>query len=70
MWSSDTLDWQRPPVTTLVQRIIRVDSGAIVLMHDGGGDRTATVEALGPAIGDLKKRGYRFVTLDELYGQR
>ena len=38
--------------------------------HDGGGDRTSTVEALGPAIRELKKRGFRFVTLDELYESR
>ena len=42
--------------------------GAIVLMHDGGGDRSQTVEALKDALPYLKSQGYRFVTMDELLG--
>lgn len=67
MWTADTQDWRRPPVGTLVGRIVTAAKpGAVILLHDGGGDRTATVEAIGPAIRELKKRGYTFVTLDEL----
>lgn len=44
--------------------------GAIVLMHDGGGDRSQTVEALKAALPYLKSQGYRFVTMDELLGYR
>jgi peptidoglycan/xylan/chitin deacetylase (PgdA/CDA1 family) len=40
--------------------------GGIVLLHDGGGDRTATVQALPIIITKLKEQGYRFVTLPEL----
>jgi len=35
-------------------------------MHDGGGDRSQTVEALRQALPVLKEKGYRFVTVDEL----
>ena len=35
-------------------------------MHDGGGDRSQTVEALKIALPQLKAQGYRFVTIDEL----
>ena len=35
-------------------------------MHDGGGDRSQTVEALKDALPYLKEQGYRFVTIDEL----
>jgi len=67
MWSVDPQDWRRPPVTTLVQRVItNTKPGSVVLMHDGGGDRSKTVESLGPIIRELKKQGYTFVTLDEL----
>nr|WP_306558034.1 hypothetical protein [Nostoc sp. 'Peltigera malacea cyanobiont' DB3992] len=35
-------------------------------MHDGGGDRHRTVEALPQIISGLKQQGYRFVTIPEL----
>lgn len=65
-WDVDTLDWSRPGVDTIVQRILSVQPGQIVLMHDGGGDRSQTVEALRIALPQLKEQGYRFVTVDEL----
>jgi peptidoglycan/xylan/chitin deacetylase (PgdA/CDA1 family) len=40
--------------------------GAIVLLHDGGGFRRQTVEALEQMIDQLNAQGYRFVTLSEL----
>ena len=40
--------------------------GAILLMHDGGGNRSQTVEALRQALPYLKEKGYRFITIDEL----
>jgi cellulose synthase/poly-beta-1,6-N-acetylglucosamine synthase-like glycosyltransferase/peptidoglycan/xylan/chitin deacetylase (PgdA/CDA1 family)/spore germination protein YaaH len=42
--------------------------GEIVLLHDGGGDRSRTVEALPRIIKELRARGYRFVTVSELAG--
>ena len=41
-------------------------SGAIILMHDGGGNRDEDVEALPQIIQALQNDGYTFVTLDEL----
>lgn len=41
-------------------------NGSIILMHDGGGDRSQTVEALKKALPQLKQEGYRFVTISEL----
>lgn len=67
MWTLDSRDWERPPVSRLIEEVLAgAHPDAIVLLHDGGGDRTATIEALGPIIRELKKRGYVFVTLDEL----
>jgi cellulose synthase/poly-beta-1,6-N-acetylglucosamine synthase-like glycosyltransferase len=39
-----------------------------VLLHDGGGDRSQTLDALPQIIGELRARGYRFVTVSELAG--
>lgn len=61
LWSVDTLDWTKPGVTTLAKtgRLKGVSNGTIILMHDGGGDRTQTVAALPTIIADLKARGYQ-----------
>jgi peptidoglycan/xylan/chitin deacetylase (PgdA/CDA1 family) len=40
--------------------------GGIVLMHDGGGDRSHTVKALPEIISRFRKQGYEFVTVPEL----
>jgi len=44
------------------------ERGSIVLMHDSGGDRSATVEALPKLIHELKARGFEFTTLSDLAG--
>jgi chitin deacetylase len=67
MWSADSLDWRYRNTAGLVDRVLReARPGGIVLMHDGGGNRHATVEALPIVISQLKKRGYYFVTVPEL----
>ncbi|MGC9525295.1 MAG: polysaccharide deacetylase family protein [Limnospira sp.] len=67
MWSIDTQDYQQPPAATLADRVLtQAHPGAIVLMHDGGGNRSRTVEALATIIAGLKAQGYRFVTVPEL----
>ncbi len=45
------------------------DPGHVILLHDAGGDRSATVAALPRILDDLQKQGYRFVPLSELLGQ-
>ena len=64
-WTVDTEDWQLPSVNTLIKSFESATSGDIILCHDGGGDRTNTIEALKTAIPYLKKQGYKFVTIDE-----
>ena len=41
-------------------------NGAIVLMHDGGGDRSQDIEALPDIIDKLREQGYEFVTVEQL----
>lgn len=67
MWSADSLDWRYRQPTTLIDRVLKeASAGGIVLMHDGGGDRSKTVQALPEVIAQLRKRGYSFVTVPEL----
>ena len=65
-WDVDTEDWRRPGVDKIVEAIMTVKPGQVILMHDGGGDRTQTLEALKIALPQLKDEGYTFVTVDEL----
>jgi peptidoglycan/xylan/chitin deacetylase (PgdA/CDA1 family) len=66
MWSADSLDW-RTSTQSLMDNVIRqANSGGIVLMHDGGGNRARTVQALPDIIARLRKEGYKFVTVPEL----
>ncbi|BDA66870.1 polysaccharide deacetylase [Rivularia sp. IAM M-261] len=67
MWSSDSSDYARPSVPKLISNVMReAKPGGIVLMHDGGGNRSNTVAALPQIIDNFKKQGYRFVTIPEL----
>jgi peptidoglycan-N-acetylglucosamine deacetylase len=63
LWDVDTRDWSRPGVPAIVDRATQAGSGDIVLMHDGGGDRSQTVEALPEIILELDERGYDFQSL-------
>ncbi len=65
-WNVDTEDWRRPGADVIAERILSAQPGDVILMHDGGGDRSQTVEALRQALPVLKEKGYRFVTVDEL----
>ena len=66
-WSLDTLDWTLPGADVIAQNIVeQVEPGSVVLMHDGGGDRSQTIAAIDKAIPQLLDEGYRFVTVDEL----
>jgi len=66
---NDPLDWQNPTPEQIVSRTLSAaDTGNIVLLHDGGGDRTATVAAVGPLVDSLRARGFEVVTVGELAG--
>ena len=67
IWDVDTLDWRRPGAGSIAATILRAQSGSIVLMHDGGGERSQTVAGLRAALPELDRR-YTLVTLSELLG--
>lgn len=67
LWTVDTSDYARPGVARI--RYVALSGarpGAIILMHDGGGDRSETVAALPRIIGLLRQRGYKLVTVGQL----
>ncbi len=65
-WNIDTMDWSRPGVQHIIDQLMSAQPGDIILMHDGGGDRSQTIEALAACLPELKDQGYKFVTIDEL----
>ncbi|WP_461029052.1 glycosyltransferase, partial [Streptomyces sparsus] len=64
---TDTKDWSRPGVDEIIRRATPKNpgDGAVVLMHDSGGDRSQTVAALERMLPRLKSEGYRFTNLTE-----
>ncbi len=71
----DPNDWQRPGADAIVRSVIDqihaatpANTGNVVLLHDGGGDRAQTVAALPRIIATLKAEGYSFVTASQLAG--
>jgi peptidoglycan-N-acetylglucosamine deacetylase len=65
--SIDPRDWEVRHADTIVRRCLRqADGDGILLLHDAGGDRRATVAALPPLIAAYRARGYRFVSLPDL----
>lgn len=66
-WHLDTEDWKDPGVSRIVDTVLTgVEQGDVVLFHDGGGNREQTVQALEKILPELKKQGYRFVTISEM----
>jgi cellulose synthase/poly-beta-1,6-N-acetylglucosamine synthase-like glycosyltransferase/peptidoglycan/xylan/chitin deacetylase (PgdA/CDA1 family) len=65
----DSQDWRRGSVASIVRRASPPGGrGGIVMLHDGGGDRSHTVAALRKLIPQLRARGFRFVTVSQLAG--
>ncbi|MFO1372683.1 MAG: glycosyltransferase [Candidatus Competibacteraceae bacterium] len=68
----DPDDWQRPGADEIVQRTVEAaerGEGNVILLHDAGGDRSQTVEAIPKLIAALRSRGFQFVTIAELLGR-
>ncbi|MEU1532686.1 glycosyltransferase [Streptomyces fagopyri] len=64
--NTDSEDWQKPGVDEIIRRATpKGGKGAIVLMHDSGGDRHQTVEALDRFLPELQRRGYEFQNLTQ-----
>lgn len=67
LWNIDTLDWKRPGAEAIERAVLgSAKAGSIVLMHDGGGNRSQDVEALPGIIDGLREAGFELVTVSEL----
>jgi peptidoglycan/xylan/chitin deacetylase (PgdA/CDA1 family) len=67
LWTIDTDDYLRPGVRVIVHRALAgARPGAIILLHDGGGNRSQTIKALPLIVRALRKRGYELVTVPRL----
>jgi peptidoglycan-N-acetylglucosamine deacetylase len=67
LWTVDTSDYARPGVHRIWYTALSgARPGAIILMHDGGGDRSETVAALPRIIASLRRRRFRLVTISQL----
>lgn len=63
LWTIDTVDWQRPAPTVIIDRVIgKISNGALVLMHP----TKPTLEALPVILDHLQNRGFSCVTVSEL----
>jgi peptidoglycan/xylan/chitin deacetylase (PgdA/CDA1 family) len=71
MWTVDSRDYTRPGRKAIVHTVLSgIRPGAIVLMHDGGGDRAQTLKALPAIVRGVRRRGYRLVTVPQLLRPR
>lgn len=72
LWSIDTNDWRLPGANAIANRVLdQLHNRAVVLMHDGGGNRTQTVAALRILLPRLQALGYqmRAVCRDDVMPQ-
>jgi peptidoglycan/xylan/chitin deacetylase (PgdA/CDA1 family) len=67
LWTVDTNDYRRPGIDSIISTAVSgARPGAIILMHDAGGDRSETVAALPTIINKLRAKGYTLVTVPRL----
>lgn len=60
-WNVDTKDFERPGTASIVHTVKNeLSNGPTILFHDGGGDRSQSVEALGQVLPWLKQQGHTF----------
>jgi peptidoglycan/xylan/chitin deacetylase (PgdA/CDA1 family)/glycosyltransferase involved in cell wall biosynthesis len=65
----DGEDWRRPGVAQIVRNATPPTlAGGVILLHDGGGERSQTVAALERLVPSLERRGFRFVSYSALAG--
>jgi len=72
LWNVDSNDWQLDDPQQVARNVLEAPTlgpGAIILLHDGGDDRSMTVNALPAILDGLRKRGLRSVTIPELLRQ-
>jgi peptidoglycan/xylan/chitin deacetylase (PgdA/CDA1 family) len=70
-WNVDPRDWAEPGTDAIYDNVVaNARDGAIIIQHDGGGNRSETIAALPREIDTLRGEGYQFDTVAELLGLR
>ncbi|MCK4311491.1 MAG: polysaccharide deacetylase family protein [Candidatus Cloacimonetes bacterium] len=68
LWDNNPKDFKRSSSDEIVNKVLKkLKPGSIIVLHDGGGDRTETIEAVEILIPELLKRGYNFKKVLELF---
>ncbi|MEW6724444.1 MAG: polysaccharide deacetylase family protein [Bacillota bacterium] len=66
LWTIDTVDWKRPPVQRMYEKVMRLATGgAIVLMHP----TETSVELLRLLIPALRQKGHELIPVSELIAE-
>ncbi|HLR66186.1 polysaccharide deacetylase family protein [Virgibacillus alimentarius] len=66
LWTVDTIDWKNPSVSVMMNRVMTdIHPGATILMHP----TSSVVEGLSPLIKDIKKKGYKIGTIEQLLNE-
>ncbi|MCL4078240.1 polysaccharide deacetylase family protein [Coriobacteriia bacterium Es71-Z0120] len=68
LWTVDPQDWQKGKTAAQIEAEVvnAVSPGAVILLHDGGGDRRQTITALPGIVRRLRAKGYEFVPLSQV----
>jgi len=67
LWNDSAGDWALPGASAIASKILlQARNGTIILLHDGGGNRSQTVAALPIIITTLEKRGFKLVTIQQM----
>ena len=71
LWSVDPSDFRTTKPDVIARRVLKAAKpGAIIVLHDGGGPRWATVQAMPKIVAELRRRGYQMVTVSQLLASR
>ncbi|MGE5397461.1 MAG: polysaccharide deacetylase family protein [Chitinophagales bacterium] len=66
-WGQDPEDWRNKNSLRISRQILaNIRPGQIIVLHDGGGDRSQTVKAVEQVLSSLSDQGYHFVPVGEL----
>lgn len=75
LWDVMAQDWKANTSSDVIAQKLRkrVSNGKVICLHDGRGKKEAparTIEALKKVLPEWIKEGYRFATVEELYGTK
>jgi peptidoglycan/xylan/chitin deacetylase (PgdA/CDA1 family) len=66
-WNVDPHDWKHSSPESMAAEIaVALKPGAVILLHDGGGNRARTVQALPLVLDEIERRGYEIVLVSEI----